>query len=450
MTAARRVAALFAALVVASVLLAGCGGSTDPSKTLTVLAGSELKDLEPLLPDLERATGIRLVPSYIGTLEGAEKIAGGEATDAAWFSHGKYLSLLPGAGSRIVASEDHAQPGRPRRPQGRGRPLRLDGQPRRHLEGHRGEGRRRVVPVRDDQPRREQQRPDRADRGRIGAVGELGRPRRRPGRQGGAALVLQGPGDDRGQLRLARRGVRQEQDSVDGIINYESVLLSLNAGGELAEPLVLVYPKEGIVTADYPLMLLEKDKRAAWDAVVAWLRTPETQARIMKDTARRPAVPGVTPDARFPTRTLIELPYPAKLETIDALITAYLDEERKPASAVFVLDVRARWTASGSTASRRPCAHSRARTPRSRALRALPRPRGGHDHPLLRGHRRRAAVHDRRHRPRRAGHDGDPGVRGRPRHPHGHGDLHGASSARTRSWPSSKRRTPTGCTRSCS
>jgi Ca-activated chloride channel family protein len=59
----------------------------------------------------------------------------------------------------------------------------------------------------------------------------------------------------------------------------------------------------------------------------------------MKDTARRPAVPGVTPDARFPTRTLIELPYPAKLETIDALITAYLDEERKPASAVFVLDV---------------------------------------------------------------------------------------------------------------
>ena len=69
------------------------------SNTLTVLAGSELKDLEPLLPDLQRATGVKLVPTYIGTLEGAEKIAGGDPSDVAWFSHGKYLSLLPGAGS---------------------------------------------------------------------------------------------------------------------------------------------------------------------------------------------------------------------------------------------------------------------------------------------------------------------------------------------------------------
>ena len=137
---------------------------------------------------------------------------------------------------------------------------------------------------------------------------------------------------------LAEAYVRA-QDTVDGIVNYESVLLSLNAGGELKEPLVLIYPKEGIVTADYPLMLLNKDKRDAWQSVVDYLRTPEVQQRIMTETGRRPAIPGVALDSRFPTDTLIELPYPAKLETIDALITAYLDEERKPASAVFVLDV---------------------------------------------------------------------------------------------------------------
>jgi len=44
-------------------------------------------------------------------------------------------------------------------------------------------------------------------------------------------------------------------------------------------------------------------------------------------------------DPAFPTQTLIELPFPAKLETLDALITAYLDEERRPATAIFVLDV---------------------------------------------------------------------------------------------------------------
>ncbi|HEY4754220.1 MAG TPA: VWA domain-containing protein, partial [Candidatus Limnocylindrales bacterium] len=105
------------------------------------------------------------------------------------------------------------------------------------------------------------------------------------------------------------------------------------------EPLVLVYPSEGIVTADYPLMLLNAAKRDAWQKVVDWLRTPEIQKRIMTDTARRPSIPAVALDSRFTTQTLIELPYPAKLDTINALITAYLDQVRKPSSAIFVLDL---------------------------------------------------------------------------------------------------------------
>jgi Ca-activated chloride channel family protein len=59
----------------------------------------------------------------------------------------------------------------------------------------------------------------------------------------------------------------------------------------------------------------------------------------MTDTLRRPAIPGVPLDPRFTSQTLIELPFPAKLDTIDKLITTYLDEIRRPASAIFVLDV---------------------------------------------------------------------------------------------------------------
>ena len=340
MTGPGRAGALLAALAVVVALLAGCGPSEDPARTLTVLAGSELKDLEPLLPDLEKATGIRLKPSYIGTLEGAEKIAGGEATDAAWFSHGKYLSLLPGAGSRIVASEKIMLS-----------PVVIG--VRKSVADRFGWTDNEAVTWKDIEAKAADgsfkfamTNPAASNSGLTALIG--------------VASALSGSSDalDAGQvdkeaLRSFFKGQAmtagssgwlaeayvKSQDTVDGIINYESVLLSLNAGGELKEPLVLVYPNEGIVTADYPLMLLNKDKRTAWDAVVAWLRTPEVQARIMRDTARRPAVPGVAPDARFPSRTLIELPYPAKLETIDALITAYLDEERKPASAVFVLDV---------------------------------------------------------------------------------------------------------------
>jgi Ca-activated chloride channel family protein len=136
---------------------------------------------------------------------------------------------------------------------------------------------------------------------------------------------------------LADTYVRQ-QDTVDGIINYESVLMGLNSGGQLHEPLDLIYPSEGIVTADYPFMLLNEGKRDAYDKVVAWLRTPDVQRRIMTETSRRPSVPGIPLDARFPTQTLVELPFPSKLDTINALLTVYLDQIRRPASAVFVLD----------------------------------------------------------------------------------------------------------------
>ena len=115
--------------------------------------------------------------------------------------------------------------------------------------------------------------------------------------------------------------------------------MGLNARRQAARAADLIYPKEGIVTADYPFMLLNAGKRDAYEKVVDYLRTPDVQRRIMTDTARRPVVPGVALDTRFPTQILVELPFPSKLDTIDALLTVYLDQIRRPASAIFVLDL---------------------------------------------------------------------------------------------------------------
>ena len=73
----KRFAWLLIALCLAAPL-AACTAAPDSAHTLTVLAGSELKDLEPLLPDLEKATGVRLQLTVPGHLEGAEKIANGD------------------------------------------------------------------------------------------------------------------------------------------------------------------------------------------------------------------------------------------------------------------------------------------------------------------------------------------------------------------------------------
>jgi Ca-activated chloride channel family protein len=85
-------------------------------------------------------------------------------------------------------------------------------------------------------------------------------------------------------------------------------------------------------------MVLDRSQRAAYDKVAAYLRQPDVQTRIMKSTARRPAVPGVALDSRFPSQVLIELPFPSSLEIVNKLLFTYLDQIRRPAHAIFVLD----------------------------------------------------------------------------------------------------------------
>src|SRR5262249_20584095 len=99
-----------AALALATLMLAGaCTSGSQPaadtSHTLTVLAGSELKDLAPLLPDLQKATGYTLQLRYTGSLDGAEAIVNGDKADMAWFSSGNYLTLLEGSKGRIIAQQ---------------------------------------------------------------------------------------------------------------------------------------------------------------------------------------------------------------------------------------------------------------------------------------------------------------------------------------------------------
>jgi len=339
-----RWAALPALAVLAATLLAGCSNSlstnlADPN-TLAVMAGSEVKDLEPLLPDIRQATGVSLVMTYSGSLDGAQAIAAGTPTDVAWFSSGHYLALLPGAGTRIVAQQQIMLS-----------PVILG--VKKSVADRFGWTANPNVTWKDIEAKAADgsfhfamTNPAASNSGLVALVG--------------VASALSGSSDsidtgtiDKAALQAFFKGqtltagssgfladaFARNQGTVDGIVNYESVLMSLNAGGQLKEPLELIYPKEGIVTADYPFMLLNAAKRDAYDKVTAYLRSPDVQKRIMTQTSRRPAVPGVPLDSRFTSQTLIELPFPAKLDTINALITAYLDEERKPASAIFVLDV---------------------------------------------------------------------------------------------------------------
>jgi Ca-activated chloride channel family protein len=131
----------------------------------------------------------------------------------------------------------------------------------------------------------------------------------------------------------------RDQARVDGMINYESVLLSMNASGRLSEPFTLVYPKEGIVTADYPLMLLNRSRRADYDRLIEYLRGREFQTRMSAATLRRPVNPDAPIAPAIPKRTLVELPFPGQVALIDALLDSFLSDVRIPGSSRYILDL---------------------------------------------------------------------------------------------------------------
>ena len=339
-------------LLALALVIGGCTGDAgeqppaDPPNTLRVLAGSELKDVEPLAGQIREATGVNLRFEYSGTLEGAERItAAGEGLRPAlaWFSSARYLTLLAAADG------------------GAGRPLaseRIMLSPvvlgvKRSVAARFGWAGNPDVTWKDiaakaraGQLRYSMTNPAASNSGFSALVG--------------VAAALAGTGDALRTEDIDERGLTDffsgqtltagssgwladafvtGQGKLDGLINYESVLLGLNASGKLSEPLELIYPRDGIITADYPLLLLDPTKRAEYDKLVAYLRGPAMQRQLMTSTARRPAVPDVAPDQRFPRRVLVELPFPASIRVIDDLLLAYLNRIRRPAHTIYVLDV---------------------------------------------------------------------------------------------------------------
>ncbi|SDI93115.1 Ca-activated chloride channel family protein [Lentzea albidocapillata subsp. violacea] len=333
-------------------LLAGCSDSTDPARpvgdaapgTLRVLAGSELADLQPILDEAAKATGISVRFSFTGTIEGAEKVASGAAEqgfDAVWFSSNRYLELVPEAQKRLgTPAKVMSSPVVLGLPAAKVRELGWDTGRVGWAEIAEAAGARKFTYGMTD--------PSVSNSGFSALVG--------------VAAALSGSGSALDAARidavapqlkeffsaqklsagssgwLSEAYQRRAQDpgaEVDGLINYESVLLSM------PQPLTLVYPSDGVVTADYPLTLLTSASSEARDAhqkLSDHLRSADVQRKIMETTHRRPAVPQVRLDGKFATKDLVELPFPGSQSAVDGLITTYFDRLRRPSRTLYVLD----------------------------------------------------------------------------------------------------------------
>ncbi len=327
---------------VAALSLASCRrvSPTPPANSFEVLAGSELKDIETgLKADIRAATGLDLAFTYSGTLDAVDKIAGGGRFDALWVSHGKYLAMNDALKGRIVAQEKTMLS-----------PVLLG------LKASRAHalGWDAAEPTWKDIADAARAgkftfgmtNPTSSNTGLTATIGLAAALAKNPDALTEADLknprlsdFFKGQRLTSGSSGWLAEIYQRDQSKVDGIINYESVLLSLNASGKLAEPLTLVYPKEGIITADYPLMLLNGARRADYDKLAAYLRSAGFQTRMSALTLRRPVNPDAVMASAIPRRTLIELPFPGQASLISALLDNFLSDVRIPGSSRYVLDL---------------------------------------------------------------------------------------------------------------
>jgi Ca-activated chloride channel family protein len=130
----------------------------------------------------------------------------------------------------------------------------------------------------------------------------------------------------------------RDQDRLDALVNYEAVLLRLNERPELHEKLTVIYPRDGVISADYPLMLLDPQKRPAYDRLVAVLKGVGFQSGLERSYLR-PADPTVKRSPKLSGDVVVELTFPNNLEVIDAVLAAYQGELRRPATSIYLLDV---------------------------------------------------------------------------------------------------------------
>ncbi|NUS27494.1 MAG: VWA domain-containing protein [Streptomyces sp.] len=327
----------------AVALLSGCTGTPEnqdgPAEgAVRILASSELRDMEPIIERVGADIGVDVSLSYTGTLDAVDTLAEGEADhryQAVWLSSNDYLRLRPEAARRVVSeTEVMASPvAIGVKPATLGE---LGWQPDDVTWAQVAEA------VRDDGLTYGMTDPTVSNSGfstLISVASALS----------GAQSALTDEDVTKATPRLKEffqgqqltsgssgwlASAYKRRGNVDALINYESVLKGI-------PELTVIRPRDGVVTADYPLSTLTTADAAQRDAVrrlTEALRTPDNQREITKRTHRRPVVPSVAPAAGLGTDRRRELPFPGSRSVADGLLDAYDNELRRPSRTVYVLD----------------------------------------------------------------------------------------------------------------
>ncbi|OAH13838.1 VWA domain-containing protein [Streptomyces jeddahensis] len=342
----RRRTAFAVALTATAALLTACTAEEQtPAEnnepipgTLRILASSELADMKPVWEQVTKDTGIELRPTYMGTLDAIDLLAKDRAKgsyDAVWLASNDYLRLRPEAAEQVVSETPVMSS-----------PV--------------------AIGVKPETVRELGWKPEDvtwSDIDEAVADGKLTYGMTDPSRSnsGFSTLVSVASALSGAQSALTDADVAKatpklkeffkgqqltsgssgwlaqaydRRGDVGALLNYESVL-------KARKDLTVIRPRDGVVTADYPLSSLASSSQDVRDDVrrlTDALRTPEIQRLITQRTLRRPVVASVPPAAGLDTGRRRELPFPGNRSVADGLLDAYENKLRRPSRTVYVLD----------------------------------------------------------------------------------------------------------------
>ncbi|WP_405517176.1 substrate-binding and vWA domain-containing protein [Streptomyces canus] len=315
----------------------GVPGPAEPG-TLRVLASSELSDMAPVLARVEKDTGIKVRPTYIGTLDAVDMLAKGTTDgryDALWLSSNDYLRLRPEAAAKVVSETPVMSS-----------PVAIGVKPATMKElGWKPEDvtwSQVEQAVQDGKLTYGMTDPARSNSGFATLVSVASA---LSGAQ--SALTDADVGKATPRLKEFFKGQKLTSGSsgwlaaaydrrgdVDALLNYESVLKGVPG-------LTVIRPRDGVITADYPLTTLKSTSTRTREDVrrlTEDLRTEKVQREITARTHRRPVVASVPPASGLDTTRRRELPFPGTRSVADGLLDSYENELRRPSRTVYVLD----------------------------------------------------------------------------------------------------------------
>jgi Ca-activated chloride channel family protein len=321
-------------------VLAGCTGSpspgsySGPSFTLRILASSELADMTPILDQAASATGVTVKLTPVGSLAGAQQVIDGTAEryyDAVWFASDNYLDLYPEGLAKLNGTTEIMST-----------PVILG--MRTSAADRLGWNRNPVTwaEIAEAAARSEftfgMTDPSLSNSG-LSALVAVATAIAGNGAALQASEIAEAEPELAGMFRQQKLTARSSGEltqaylheladgqAPDGLVDYESQLLTLQAEAPRDNPITLIYPSDGVLDATYPLSLLTSAPPAARNAyqrLARYLTTSQVQREIMQVTHRRPITGGIPLAGALAGHQPFQLPFPAAAATIQNLIGTY-------------------------------------------------------------------------------------------------------------------------------